>query len=141
MALTGNEGEGGEPMTANKSRRVTRVISGIAAVLGFSIVPGAPSQAEILILQAAAERQPIACADRDVVIRADDQRYTLAGKCRSLILEGDRNIVSIGLAAGATLTVSGSQNEVYWTKRSQAPSVVDAGSGNRIEPLGAKPQR
>jgi hypothetical protein len=76
MEFTGNEEEGGEPMTAIKSRRVTRVISGIAVMLGFSLVPGAPSQAEILILQAAAERQPIVCAERDVVIRADDQRYT-----------------------------------------------------------------
>ncbi|MGF6232872.1 hypothetical protein QFZ27_006827 [Inquilinus ginsengisoli] len=133
--------KGKEPMTAIKSRRMTRMISGIAAMLGFSIVPGAPSQAEILILQAAAERQPIACADRDVVIRADDQRYTLAGKCRSLILEGDRNIVSIGLAAGATLTVSGSQNQVYWTKKSETPSIVDAGSDNRIAPLGGEQPR
>ena len=125
-------------MTAIKSQRTTRMISGIAAVLGFSIVPCAPSQAEILILQSAAERQPIACADRDVVIRADDQRYSLAGKCRSLILEGDRNFVSIELAAGATLTVSGSQNQVYWKERSETPSIVDAGSDNRITQLGGK---
>ncbi|WP_225768851.1 DUF3060 domain-containing protein [Inquilinus sp. Marseille-Q2685] len=129
-------------MIAVERHSMTRMIFGIAALLGFSIAPCAPSQAEILILQTAAERQPIACEDRDVVIRADDQRYTISGKCRSLILEGDRNIVSIGLASGATLTVSGSQNQVYWTERSQAPSVVDAGSGNRIEPLdGARPRR
>lgn len=130
-------------MIAVKRHGMIRMISGIAALLGFSVVPSAPSQAEILILQSAAERQPIACEDRDVVIHADDQRYNLSGKCRSLILEGDRNVVSIGLAAGATLTVSGSQNQVYWTeKKSETPSIVDAGSGNRIEPLGgAKPRR
>lgn len=128
-------------MIAVKRQRTTRMISGIAAVLGFSIVPCAQSQAEVLILQSAANRQPIACADRDVVVRADDQRYSLAGKCRSLILEGDRNIISIELAAGAILTVSGSENQIYWTERSEAPSIVDTGSGNRIAPLGGERTR
>ncbi|WP_342241924.1 DUF3060 domain-containing protein [Inquilinus sp. OTU3971] len=123
-------------MTAIERQRMTRMIFGVVAMFGLLIVPCAQSQEEILILQSAADRQPIACADRDVVIRADDQRYSLAGKCRSLILEGDRNIVSIELVSGAMLTVSGSQNLIYWTGRFGAPSIVDAGSGNRITPLG-----
>jgi hypothetical protein len=116
-------------------RRV-RAIGAVSLALVLSIAIRGQAEAEVLLLDSPIDAQPITCADRDIVVSADGQRYSLVGKCRSLIVEGDRNMVSIALVPGSTLTVSGSGNQVYWTGKAPAPTILDAGSGNRITALG-----
>ncbi len=64
------------------------------------------------------------CNNRDVMIAGSKHVITLTGTCRSLDISGAENMVTLTLAPGAKMTVSGSRQVVKWRSTRQPISDI-----------------
>ena len=99
----------------------------ITALILLGVLASPPVRADAdLPLLVQAEAQTIApfCAGRDVRIEGNHNAITLAGRCRSLLLKGIANTVSLDLGAGAAIRIEGAANHV--TYRATAAANVEA---------------
>ena len=74
------------------------------------------------------------CAGKDVVVSGNDDRLVLSGGCRSLTISGDANQILADMAAGAEISLRGSNNDLAWTRSTGTadPIIVDGGRANRV---------
>ena len=74
------------------------------------------------------------CAGRDVVVSGSDEKVVLSGGCRSLTISGDTNQILADMAAGAEISLRGSNNNLAWTRSTGGvdPIIVDGGRANRV---------
>lgn len=94
-------------------------------LLGLLVSPPVRADADPpLLVQAEAQTIAPFCAGRDVRIEGNHNAITLAGRCRSLLLKGIANTVSLDLGAGAAIRIEGASNHV--TYRATAPASVEA---------------
>ena len=104
-------------------------------VLIAALLP-APSRADdnTLLLQAEGDQRTIDCADRDVRIEGNRNRYVLRGGCRSVVLRGDADDIQAQMIAGGHIDVEGNGVLVTWSLLHPGPdvSVSVNGQGSRV---------
>ena len=116
----------------------------VLALLGGPLLGGlvlaepvpAPVSAELgpLLIQAEAQTEASACDGRDVQVEGNHNQLRLYGACRSLVLKGVANEVSLGLAAGGAIRVEGSGNRVFY-QAPDLPGLVVLGPDNVVATL------
>ena len=74
------------------------------------------------------------CAGKDVVVSGNDDKLVLSGGCRSLTISGDANQILADMAAGAEISLRGSNNNLAWTRSTGTadPIIVDRGRANKV---------
>lgn len=91
---------------------------------------------EPLLIQAEAQTAAPACEGRDVQVEGNHNLLRLGGACRSLVLKGVANEVSLSLAAGGAIRVEGSGNRVFY-QAPDLPGLVVLGPDNVVATLPA----
>lgn len=74
----------------------------------------------------------LACAGAPAVVNGDRNQLTFSGTCRSLHVAGSANRITIDLAPGATVTVTGGDNDVRYTPVVPTPVVTAEGTANHV---------
>jgi hypothetical protein len=74
----------------------------------------------------------LACAGAPAVVNGDRNQITFSGGCASLHLTGSANRITIDLAPGAILNVTGGDNSVRYTPVMPTPVVTAEGTANHI---------
>jgi hypothetical protein len=90
------------------------------------------------VVQAEAQTKQLSCNGGDALIEGNHNTIVLTGDCRSLLLKGVANTVSISLQAAAQVRVEGSGNRITFQAAGAAPVVQFAGPDNSADP-GAMP--
>ena len=102
-----------------------------AGLLAALLLPGAAHAADLLF-QAEAQTLTGTCTGQAVRVEGNHNHVTLTGPCRSLLLKGVANTLTLTLAAGGTIRVEGSENRVRYASLG-ASSVIEAfGPGNEV---------
>ena len=71
------------------------------------------------------------CHGQDASLAGSENTVTIRGACRAFQIAGNGNRVLIDIAAGGTLKVYGSNNQVSWTSTGE-PEVTTVGSNNTV---------
>ena len=76
----------------------------------------------------------VACGDRPVLIAGNRVEMHLTGTCHQVRISGNHNDVSVEVAPGGTIEITGANNDVTWTMPSPGarPTMIDSGKGNSI---------
>ena len=71
------------------------------------------------------------CGGQDASLAGSGNTVTIRGDCRSLQISGDGNRVLVDMAAGGSIKVYGSNNQVSWSSKGEV-EVTTAGPGNTV---------
>ena len=87
---------------------------------------------EVLVIKNSQDAQTFNAEDQDVTVNGSGNKVTIKGTCHALTISGDKNAVTV--AAVATITVSGEENQVLWSKTVEGtkPQITDTGKGNQV---------
>ncbi len=87
---------------------------------------------EVLVIHESKEAQTFNANGQDVTINGSNNKVTITGTCHALTISGDRNAVT--LESVSSISVTGEDNEVRWSKASdgERPQVTDLGKNNHI---------
>ncbi len=75
----------------------------------------------------------VTCGAHPVLLTGDRQSLVVDGACRTVVVAGDHNDISVTLAPGGSIEITGAHNDVTWTLLPgsvAAPSLTDHGSSN-----------
>ncbi len=107
-------------------------------LLALLVAPAAAQTPPGAVVQAEAQTQRLSCGGGDARIEGNHNTVVLTGPCRSLLLKGVANTVSIALQPGASVRVEGSENRISFQTTGAAPAVQILGPDNSVDP-GAMP--
>ena len=81
------------------------------------------------------------CTGRNVMIEGNDVRYTLRGGCRSVTVQGHRNMVQAELQPGSRIAIGGDGDTVHYalTRPGPPPLISVTGAASRALALGGGP--
>ena len=105
----------------------------LLAALAVAGCVGRPATAPVVLSDQGAIHAA-SCAGREAVVRGDANTVTLTDQCRSLRLEGDRNVVFVDLARGGMVRVTGDYNHVVYTPPGPPPVATLLGYWNEVAP-------
>ena len=71
------------------------------------------------------------CGGLDASLAGSGNSVTIRGDCRSLQISGDGNRVLVDMAAGGSIKVYGSNNQVSWSSTGEV-EVTTNGPGNSV---------
>jgi hypothetical protein len=71
------------------------------------------------------------CRGEDASLAGSNNTVTIRGACRAFQIAGDGNRVLVDMAAGGTIKVYGSNNQVSWTSAGEV-EVTTVGPGNTV---------
>ncbi len=76
----------------------------------------------------------VPCGDGPVLIAGNRVEMHLTGACRLVRISGNHNDVSVEVAPGGTIEITGAHNDVTWTMPSPGarPTLTDSGKENSI---------
>ncbi len=111
---------------------IRSTIGPLALLLSACWMPR-PAAAQVVIADQVGSTAA-ACLGRDATVRGTANQVTLAGPCRSLRIEGSRNVVSVDLARGAPVSVTGDYNQVVYAPPGPPPVTTLKGYWNQVVP-------
>jgi hypothetical protein len=76
----------------------------------------------------------LACGGRDAAVNGGGNHVTLIGPCRTLRIEGDRNVISVDLGRAATIRITGDYNQVIYAPAVPPPLTTLRGYYNQVVP-------
>jgi hypothetical protein len=71
------------------------------------------------------------CGGQDASLAGSGNTVTIHGDCRALQISGDGNRVLVDMAAGGSIKVYGSSNQVSWSSKGDV-EVTTSGPGNTV---------
>lgn len=75
------------------------------------------------------------CSTGHLIVTCSRQDIQAAGTCQSVEVSGTGNTVHVQVAPGATISVSGSRNTVFWAPavvNGVTPTVTQSGTANHV---------
>lgn len=113
--------------------RVFVVLSSLAM-----LASGGPAWADSPLVRAEASTGSIACAGAAAEVNGGHNTLAFTGACKSLLIRGEANNVSVALAQGALIDIEGNGNQVKFTAAG-APRLKISGSHNQVLPQPGAP--
>lgn len=110
-----------------------KVVSSGGGVLILAMAWGGPAHARQALLAGNAQTQTLDCAGDEAVLRGNDNRLALRGRCRSVLVEGNDNRISAAVASGAPIRIRGNGNQLRYRAAGGGPARVNvAGMDNLV---------
>lgn len=108
-----------------RSLLVTGLLAGLAA-----------SRASLAqtVLASGGHSATLVCAGQDAAVRGDANHVTFVGPCRTLRIDGNRNVVAIELGRPGTVHATGDYNQVVYTPAARPPVTTLLGYYNQVVP-------
>ncbi len=102
----------------------------------LAFVPASPRAADLLF-QAEAQSLAGTCTGQPVRLEGNHDVVALTGTCGSLLVKGVANKVQLTIAAGGTIRVEGSANQVRYASAGAPPVIQTFGPDNEVAADGA----